>query len=317
METESRQVRARALAGALEPFAGQVHFSPECHAEYLALGFGGSSGMAGRTQLPDRDAYFTSRGSVMGQARGTVVAAAFAVFNPDVLAPAVERGWTKTDAATICEARRRGAVAQLRRILGAEPTDVRRVGDLLARALEPLPTEGRPLFAGQRADDLPAEPLARAWRAADALREYRGDSHTLTWVGAGLDPVEIGMLSDLYWRTPVRGHTSGRGWTAEQMDGALERLCARGLVHEDRLTADGQQLRETIERHTDDQLAPAVAALGDDVDDLVAVLTPWGDAIRAEGGYLSPAVRFTWLPDPVAPNRNDGAGDARGTDVTA
>jgi hypothetical protein len=122
--TDTHQFRARALAGALEPFAGQVHFSPECHAEYVALGFGGCSGLGGRTQRPDREAYFTSRGSVMGQIRGTVVASAFAVFNPDVVAPAVERGWAKTDAPTICDARRRGAVAQLRRILGDEPTGV-------------------------------------------------------------------------------------------------------------------------------------------------------------------------------------------------
>src|SRR5262249_17804160 len=72
---------ARALAGALEPVAGQVHFSPECHAEYVALGFDPSPAMVGRTQVPDMTAYFTSRGSVMGQVRGTVVAAAFAVFN--------------------------------------------------------------------------------------------------------------------------------------------------------------------------------------------------------------------------------------------
>ena len=37
---------ARALAAALEPFAGQVYFSPECHANYAALGFAGSSGQA-------------------------------------------------------------------------------------------------------------------------------------------------------------------------------------------------------------------------------------------------------------------------------
>ena len=30
---------ARALAAALEPLVGQVYFSPECHANYVALGF--------------------------------------------------------------------------------------------------------------------------------------------------------------------------------------------------------------------------------------------------------------------------------------
>ena len=292
---------ARVLAGALEPVAGQVHFSPECHAEYVALGFDPSPAMVGRTQVPDMTAYFTSRGSVMGQVRGTVVAAAFGVFNPAVVAPAVERGWTLTDAATICEARRRGAVAQLRRILGDRPAGVERVGELLTRALQPLPITGRPLFAGQRSAPLPDEPLARAWRAGDALREYRGDSHIVVWVGAGLDPVEIGMLSDLYWRTPLRGHTGGRGWTADQMDEAVERLTGRGLIEGDRLTPAGYELRDGIERRTDEHVRPALEALGDDLDELVGILTDWGDAVRLEGGYLSPAVRFTWLQPVGAP----------------
>jgi hypothetical protein len=103
---------ARALAAAIEPVAGQVHFSPECHAEYAALGFAPSPGLAGRTELPDRSAYLTSRGSVMGDVHPTVIAAAFAVFNPAVVVPAVEAGWRLTDAYTICTARQRGAVAQ-------------------------------------------------------------------------------------------------------------------------------------------------------------------------------------------------------------
>ena len=130
---------ARLLAGAIEPVAGQVHFSPECHAEYVALGFEPSPGRVGLTEMPDRTAYLTSRGSALGQVPGEVVAAAFAVFNPAQVVAAVARGWALTDA----------------------------------------------------------------------------------------------------------------------------------------------------------QVAPAVAALGGDLDELVAILSPWGDEVRARGGYLSPAVRFT------------------------
>src|SRR5258708_39309220 len=79
--------RARAIASAIEPFAGQVYFSPECHEGYHALGFGPSPGRAGTVALPDGAAYFASRGSVMGQVPGTVIAAAFAVFNPPPLLP--------------------------------------------------------------------------------------------------------------------------------------------------------------------------------------------------------------------------------------
>ena len=87
---------------ALEPVAGQVYFSPECHAAYAALGFSPSPGsLPNGVQFPDGAAYFTSRGSVMGQVPGEVVAAAFAVFNPEAVVPGVRFGWSKVDAATI------------------------------------------------------------------------------------------------------------------------------------------------------------------------------------------------------------------------
>src|SRR5947207_5972913 len=108
MRDDDVSVRARLLAGALEPVAGQVYFSPECHSRYEKLGFNGSPGAAGGVALPDGPAYFCSRGSVMGQVPGEVIAAAFGVFNPAAVVPAVTHGWTLTDAATICEARTAG-----------------------------------------------------------------------------------------------------------------------------------------------------------------------------------------------------------------
>ena len=57
----------------------------------------------------------------MGQVVPRVVASTFAVFNPAVVEPCVQYGWGLTDAPTIFAARRGGAVAQLRRILGERP----------------------------------------------------------------------------------------------------------------------------------------------------------------------------------------------------
>src|ERR1039458_6301877 len=190
--------RTRVLAGALEPVAGQVYFSPECHAGYAALGFGGSPGELNVVAMPDGPAYFTSRGSVMGQVPGAVVAAAFGVFNPTVVVAAVTHGWTLTDATTIEAARTAGAVGQLKRVLGDEPSDVERAGELLARAGDGLRLEGKCLFAGMMSQAVPDDPLGRAWRLADRLREYRGDAHIAAWTSAGLSAVEVGLLSELY-----------------------------------------------------------------------------------------------------------------------
>ncbi len=302
---------ARRLAAAIEPIAGQAQFAPECHANYAGLGFGPSPARVGRTELPDRSAYFTARGSVLGQVPGTVVAAAFAVFNPAVVVPLVAAGWQRTDAAAIWAARQAGAVAQLHRVLGAGPAGpnvptgpagtfgadelaaAAGLADLLLEAALPLPLAGRALYAGQRALDVPDEPLARLWRATDTLREYRGDSHIIAWAAEGLDAVEVGLLGDLYWGLAPRAHTAGRGWAAEELTAGEERLRSRGLLAGDRLSAEGFALRDHIERRTDALVEPALAVIGERLDAVVDRLGPWGEAVVAAGAYLSPAVRFT------------------------
>jgi len=241
---------------ALEPVAGQVYFSPECHEAYAGLGFSPSPGaLSGGVQLPDGPAYFTSRGSVMGQVPGQVVAAAFAVFNPEAVVPAVAFGWSKVDAPTICDARTQGAVGQLTRVLGEEPDGLARATELLSDAVAPLRPEGRPLFSGLLSLGLPGDPMGDMWRLADSLREYRGDAHTAAWTSTGLDATEIGLLT------------------------------ARGLIAHGALTEEGRTLREGIEVATDAQCQAMVDALGDRTDELIGVLTPWGQSIRESGGY--------------------------------
>jgi hypothetical protein len=275
----------RRLAAALEPVAGQVYFSPECHAAYASLGFDPSPGSAQGVAFPDGPAYFTSRGSVMGQVSGQVVAAAFAVFNPAAVIPSVERGWTLTDAATICESRTQGAVAQLVRILGPGPDGLATVRALLQRACEGLRPEGKPLYAGLSSLGLPGEPVADMWRLADCLREYRGDAHTASWTSAGFDAVEIGLLTELYWGLPMRSYIRTRAWSDEDLDRATERLEARGYIADGSLTERGRAAREDVEVATDRQCDKIVDAVGEDLDDLLALLGPWGVALRGSGAY--------------------------------
>src|SRR6266540_3610709 len=278
--------RARRLAACIEPFVGQVYFAPECHTAYEALGFGPSPATLGSgVQVPDGPAYFCSRGSALGQVPGELIAAAFAVFNPAIVVPPVTAGWALTDAATIAEARTDGAVAQLARILGEEPAGVDRVVDLLTRATEPLRPEGRPLYAGLLSMGLPGSPLADAWRLGDLLREYRGDAHTASWTAAGFDATEIGLLTELFWGLPLRTYIRTRAWSGAELDAAEARLADRGLLAGGRFTPAGRTEREAVERATDRQCRPLVEALGDDLDELLDALLPWGETIRAAHGY--------------------------------
>nr|WP_208103743.1 hypothetical protein [Mycolicibacterium sp. CBMA 226] len=218
----------------------------------------------------------------MGQVYGSVVAAAFAVFEPNVVAAGVELGWSLTDAATIWQARATGAVAQLERVLGPRPVGIERVTALLTRAVEPLRPEGRPLFAGMCSLDLPDSAIGRAWCLADRLREYRGDSHSSAWNAAGYHAAEIGLVGELVRGLPPRTYVRSRGWTTAQLDAAHARLVDRGHVDDSGLTATGVQAREHVEVATDRQMRGAIEALGDDLDELVRLLTPWSAALLVD-----------------------------------
>lgn len=288
MDDDELRRRARTLAARLEPVIGQVFFSPECHAAYVGLGFAPSPGSFGNgVAAPDGPAYFTSRGSLLGQVEPRVVAAAFGVFKPAIVADGVRFGWTRTDAATIFAARRTGAVAQLERVCGTADPNVGRVADLLARAVEPLAEPGRPLFAGLRSQwDDPSDAWTRLFHLGDMLRECRGDAHVCAWTATGVDAIEIGLLTEAYMGLPLRTYIRTRGWNDAELDGAAERLEARGWLAAGALTDRGRAEREAMEAATDRQMAPAIAALGDDIATVCDTLTPWGDAMRTAGGYI-------------------------------
>jgi hypothetical protein len=277
---------SRLLASALEPVTGQVYFAPEAHANYERLGFAPSRGEFNGVMAPDGPAYFTSRGSVMGHVPGDVVAAAFAVFNPAVVLPSVAHGWSLTDATTICAARDAGGIGQLTRVLGDSPEGAARARDLLRRATGGLRPEGRPLYAGLRSQAVPSTLLGEVWRLGDMLREFRGDSHTAAWIGAGFTACEIGILSELSWGMPVKSYSRTRGWSDDDYAEALGRLKSDSLVaSDDTLTPAGRSAREQVEETTDLQMQPVVRALGDDIEELIDILRPWGAAVRAAKGY--------------------------------
>lgn len=285
MGSTTLSARARGLGAALEPVIGQVYFAPECHANYVDLGFGPSPGEFNGVAGPDGAAYFTSRGSLLGQVPGQVVAAAFGVFNPDVVVPSVAHGWTLTDAATIRAARDAGALAHLERHIGGDPDGLTTVSDALERAAGSVRVEGRALTAGITALDVPDHPLGRVFRFGDLLREFRGDSHIASWVSVDLDAIEIGLLTEMYWGLPRRSYARTRGWTDDQFDAGEESLRSKGLLDDDGFTESGRTLREQIENDTDRQMSGVVASFGDDLAEVLSVLEVWGSAVRAGHGY--------------------------------
>ena len=264
---------ARRLRDLVEPIAANVYFAPEAQAEYAELGL---------SYLPG---YVCSRGACMGQVPGQVIAAAFAVFDPDLIIHNADKGWAKTTADAILKARHAGAVASLTRILGPEPTGLGRATDILRRAGDPATIEGHPLYAGLRAQGWPGDPLGDLWRAADLVREHRGDSHNCAWVSHGVGATEITVLTELWWGIPLNSYARTRGWDQNHLDSALDHLRSGGFIDGDLLTDEGRALRESIENATDRGEAAVISALGDDADELFSIIEVWSRAIIDSGGY--------------------------------
>jgi hypothetical protein len=282
--TFSQQVRH--LRNALEPLASNVYFAPEVHAAFEAIGFGPGVTADGCLVIADLSAYYCSRAGCMGQVPGEVVVAAFGVFNPDLIIPHVERGWAIAGVEDVLVAREEGATASLTRILGDQP-QLPRATELLQRAAAAGSAGGRFLYAGLRSLGIPSTPWGALWRAVDSVREHRGDSHIAAWISAGLDPVEAGLLTEVYYGMPTKRYHRGRGWTERALDAGLDRLRARHLIDGDpvNLTEGGRALRESIEVATDVQQRSIREAIGDDYEELLSIIEPWAGAIVADRGF--------------------------------
>jgi hypothetical protein len=279
---------ARRLRNVLEPIASNVYFSPDVNDAFEALGFGPGVSADGCLTIAEPSGYYCSRAACMGQVPGDVVVAAFGVFNPELIIPAVERGWSIASASDVLAAREHGATASLHRILGDQAA-LPAVTAVMQRAAAAGAAGGRFLYAGLRSLGVPSTPWGALWRAVDTVREHRGDSHIAAWVSSGLDAVEIGLVTEVYYGMPSKRYHRGRGWTDHDLDAGIARLRDRGLVTGEPLclTTAGSELRESIELATDIQQRAILEAIGDDLDDLIDRLTPWSAAIVAAGGFPS------------------------------
>ncbi len=268
MTTEFTE-RARRLRNGVEPLAAGVYFAPEAHDAYAALGFDGSPAAADGVARPELKSYFTSRGACLGQVPCEVIAAAFGCFNPAVVVPAVTAGWKIAHRKALLAAREQGATAMLARVLGEQPDGLARITQLLRRAADGAPWQvapSTPVCGPSASPDYPAE----LWRAADLVREHRGDSHVISWAVGGADAVEVLLLTEQWWGLPPRAYAPSRGWGAADLDNGFARLHRRGLMTPDeQLTAAGRAFREEIEVRTDELELLLVEAVGDDLDELL------------------------------------------------
>jgi hypothetical protein len=266
---------ARRLGRTIEPLAAAVYFAPEAQKRYQALGLNYFEG------------YFCSRSACMGAAPWRVVAGVFAAFKPAVVERAVTGGWQKTTPEQLLEARLAGARDQVLRMAGEHTDRFLAAADLLLEMTDGVDGSGRPLFSGLAGLPVPGpdDPAGRLWRAADLVREHRGDGHVAAWI-SHVDSTEITVLSELWWRIEPGSYVWTRGYDADDVAAARGRLTDRGLLDRDgALTDAGRDLREQIEVATDRAERDLIVRLGDRADELFGMLAPLSRAMLGEGGY--------------------------------
>jgi hypothetical protein len=253
---------ARAVWTAAEPMTLSAYFTPEAAAVVTAAGLDG------------RSALVVLRAAPLGDAAPAVAAAAFRGFPYPLITGVLQRSRPVLpaedavrgmhDAVALAAARQQPDLVEDPRVLA--------VAEDLEAAVADLDTTGRPLAAGGQAITAPdstlapVHPWARLWRAANTLREHRGDGHIAALTAADLPRVQAEVLTAAWAGTDldVAGLRSTRSLDDDTWAQASNALVRRGLLTSDgtTLTPRGRQLREGIERATDAASAAPWAALG-------------------------------------------------------
>ncbi len=256
---------ARRLRDALEPIATQGWWSRPPSDRLTALGLGFFDG------------YVWGRAAALGTPAASVVVATFGVFEPGLLTAVYQQGVFVAAREDVLEARALGAAESLASIVSA--TDAAAVADPLLATLATLDGMGRPLFSALRELPMPETAQGRLWRAAELVREHRGDGHLAACVAAGLDAVTANVLTELWLGYGLGEYSGTRGFGPERLGAALASLETSGWASDGTLTDEGRAFRRRLEDATDASQSDLVALLGQSVDDLVVNATKIADAV--------------------------------------
>ena len=234
---------------AISPKTGDIgsafYFHPDTVAKAKSLGLDGFR------------MYFLGRGGVLGDVEPAVVSSAFGYFEPGLLAHmwnTAKEVMPPRDAARAYMA----ANHDLGRAKLADVDGLDAYADAAAAVVDSVDVGGYPLFAGVRAEPVPADAPARAIHLAMVMREMRGSVHLAAIRAAGL--------------TTLTAHAIKRPTEVELF----------GWKESPVVTDDDRARHSRAEAMTNDMLAPAFGV----VDDAGAVALVDGterDAHRAQG----------------------------------
>lgn len=227
--------------------------------------------------------YVWGRASALGEPPASLVAAAFAAFEPGLVTGVYEEGHSQLGRAELLAVRDEATTASLHAIL--KHADLSFAVTTLRRGLAAADGTGRALFAGLQSRPWPDALAGQLWRACEMVREHRGDSHIAAYITAGFNPVQMNILTEIYVGMPLGTYTATRGWSPDTISANVTHLQTAGLIADELLTPAGLQVREEIEEHTDRMEQPLLDAIGDDLEPLLTQLNQWSAACIASGAF--------------------------------
>ena len=275
-----------------EPLNAVVYFAPEVRAATDALGLKGGW-----------MSYFGCRAAPLGAAPPAVVTAVFHGFHPAMVARAIPDAWGYASPDQLLDARLQGVDGAYRRLFGDGIAGLGRAAELACAAAAEADTAGRPLGAANAALPVPDEPHLALWQATTVLREHRGDGHVTTLVAEGIGPCESQVLVVAIGRSTPAILRAARKWSEQEWAEAVDALAARGLVTADGTATDaGRELRQEIERRTDELAMRPYEALGEKrTEELLDELHAAAAQVVAAGGVPEPnPIGSAWPPTDVA-----------------
>ena len=253
-EPDVTSTPARRLRDSLEPIATQGWWSRAAGERLTALGIDFFPG------------YVWGRAAALGTPPPELVAATFGVFDAGLIGAVYVAGVAGAGRDEILAARAEGGAASVASV--ASDDECAELADPLLEALAGVDVLGRPLFAALRSLPLPSSPSGRLWRAAELVREHRGDAHLAALVSAGLDAVEANVLTERWLGFGLGEYSATRGFGPDAIDAAVTRLAERGWMAGHDLTEHGRRARVGIEAATDAGQASLVTALGSRLDEM-------------------------------------------------
>jgi hypothetical protein len=259
---------ARLLRDSVEPIATIGWWSREANEVAVELG------------LSFFERYVRGRAAPLGTRNASVIVSCFGTFEPEFIRSVLARSNTAISDGQILEVRERGAVAGLRAVTdGIDMTAADWATGRLHQAMAAVEATARPLFGAVRSLPFPTERYGKLCRTAEMYREHRGDGNLAASICAGLDAVEMNVMTELWLGYPLGEYSSTRGFAPGRIATAAERLQRRGWMDADGLTDDGRLAREDSERATDVAQESIIEGLASDVAEVTEAFALIGRAV--------------------------------------